>query len=321
MREKTSETSGRTSEQEGSAPAVPKEVADGTAEAPRLVTPALLRQWSLPDPGGSKYDRGQVLAVGGARATPGAVMLAGIAALRMGAGRLSIGLARSVVPHVAVAIPESGAFGLDEDDRGSVTGKDAAEVLGTETERSQALLIGPGLDEADGSRRVLEQLLPLVDESATVVLDAYGATVLPQLDPELLAPLAGRLVLSPNTGELAMLLEREEVGEDLAGAVLECAERYGAAVGCGKLVGWEGALWEITAGDTGLGTSGSGDVVAGAMAGLLSRGASPVQAVIWAKHVHAQAGEELAAEFGRVGYLAGELGRQLPRVMSTLRGD
>lgn len=300
---------------------VPDEVAGGTPDSPRLVTPALLREWALPDPGGSKYDRGQVLAVGGARATPGAIMLAGVAALRMGAGRLSLGLARSVAPQVAVAIPECGAFGLTEDEHGSVTGEDVGELLGSEAERSGAVLIGPGLDEPEGSLRVLTELVPRIPAEVPVVLDAYGATVLPRLDAELTASLAGRLVLSPNSGELAILLEREELGEDMAAAVLECAERYGAAVGCGTLVAWEGALWEITAGDTGLGTSGSGDVVAGAMAGLLSRGATLAQSVAWAKHVHAQAGEELAARFGRVGYLAGELGSQLPSVMSTLGGD
>lgn len=300
---------------------VPDDVTGGTATAPRLVTPALLRQWALPEPGTSKYSRGQVLAVGGDRATPGAIMLAGIAALRMGAGRLSIGLAESVAPHVAVAIPESGAFGLPEGARGSVTGEGAGDVLGSEAERSGAVLIGPGLDDADGSLRVLEELLPHIEKSTPVVLDAYGATVLPRLDDELASSLAGRLVLSPNTGELAILLERDDVDEDPAAAILECAERYGAAVGCGPLVAFDGALWEITAGDTGLGTSGSGDVVAGAMAGLLSRGASLVQAVVWAKHVHAQAGEKLSARFGRVGYLAGELGEELPRVMSTLGGD
>ena len=301
--------------------ALPEAVAGGTVTAPRPVTPALLRTWPLPSPGGSKYDRGHVMVVGGARATPGAVMLAGTAALRMGAGKLGLAVARSVAGHVAVAVPESGVFGLDEDADGSVTGHGIDDSLGAQVSRADAVLIGPGLDAIDGSERLLEEIVPLLPDSACIVLDAFGATALPRLDPRVLEALAGRLVLSPNPRELAYLLDRDDAGEHLGAAVLECAERYGAAVGCGTLVAWEGALWEITTGDTGLGTSGSGDVVAGAMTGLLSRGASPVQALVWAKHVHAQAGEELAARFGRVGYLAGELGAQLPRVMATLGGD
>lgn len=60
-----------------------------------VLTPALLRDWSLPKVDDSKYARGDVLVIGGARATPGAVLLAGLAALRMGAGRLSLGVAES----------------------------------------------------------------------------------------------------------------------------------------------------------------------------------------------------------------------------------
>ena len=81
---------------------------------PAVVTPALLRDWPLPAVGSSKYGRGQVLVVGGARGTPGAAMLAALASLRAGAGRLTLGVADSVAVAVAVALPESGVLGLPE---------------------------------------------------------------------------------------------------------------------------------------------------------------------------------------------------------------
>ena len=102
---------------------VPEAAAPGTAGDPRLITPMLLRAWPLPEPTGTKYSRGQVVVVGGARATPGAAMLAGVAALRMGAGRLSMAVAESVAPHVAVAVPESGVHGLPENASGSSHGR------------------------------------------------------------------------------------------------------------------------------------------------------------------------------------------------------
>ena len=69
-----------------------------------VVTPALLREWALPAVGSSKYGRGQVLVVGGARGTPGAAMLAAVASLRAGAGRLTLAVADSVAVAVAVAV-------------------------------------------------------------------------------------------------------------------------------------------------------------------------------------------------------------------------
>ena len=99
----------------------PSDVAAVTA--PTVVTPALLRGWALPEVGSSKYGRGQVLVVGGARGTPGAAMLAAVASLRAGAGRLTLAVGESVAVAVAVAIPESGVVGLPETSSGSVRGR------------------------------------------------------------------------------------------------------------------------------------------------------------------------------------------------------
>ncbi len=303
-------------------PRVPDEALGGTPDDPVLVTPALLRAWPLPQPGGSKYTRGEALVVGGARAAPGAVMLAGLAALRVGAGRLTLATAASVAPHVAVAIPESAVLGLPEDRLGSVTGVGAREVLEGDLGRSGALLLGPGLDDAEGAARLLVAVVGALPPDVPVLLDSYAATVLPDADDEVRDALAGRLLLTPNTGELARLVQRDGLAdEDVAGACLDAAERYGAAVACNETVVHDGSVWRVTDGDAGLGTSGSGDVMAGAVTGLLSREVHPAQALVWGKHVHAAAGNSLAALHGRIGFLAGELPPELPRVLRTLGGD
>ena len=96
---------------------------------PEPVTPTLLRAWPLPGGGSGKDDRGSVLVIGGARMTPGAVLLAGVAALRSGAGRLTLAVAESVAVPLAVALPEAGVLRLPETASGTVKGSSVAAVL------------------------------------------------------------------------------------------------------------------------------------------------------------------------------------------------
>jgi ADP-dependent NAD(P)H-hydrate dehydratase len=280
------------------------------------ITPTLLRAWPLPEPGGSKLSRGQVLVVGGAASTPGGVLLAGEAALRVGAGRLKLAVAESVAATVAVAVPESAVTGLPEGDGGTVLG-DGAARLEAGVDAADAVLVGPGLDDGDETAALLRALAPMLDDDTAVVLDAYALGVLPRLD-DLHDRLAGRLVLTPNPGEAARLLGEDEL-DDLATAVPRIAERFGAVVTCQDVVAApDGRRWAASSGFAGLGTSGSGDVLAGAVTGLVARGADLDQAACWGTHLHAAAGDRLAARVGPLGFLARELLDQLPLVMVEL---
>lgn len=294
----------------------------GSVSAPRLVTPDLLRSWPLPEPAGSKYARGQVLVVGGSSTTPGAAMLASTAALRMGAGRLSVATSEGVAVQLSVALPECGTLPLPQDEQGSIRGERIEELLGDEIKRADAVLVGPGLRGGDGTARLVAAIAGMLPDGLAVVLDAAAITMLPDLDDASITALGGRLVLTPNAYELARLLDVEEVGqEDLARGSLLVSEKLDAVVACGPWIAADGGLWRVATGDTGLGTSGSGDVVSGALVGLVARGASPLQATVWAKHVHAAAGDVLAARWGRVGFLASEIVPELPLVLRSLGGS
>jgi ADP-dependent NAD(P)H-hydrate dehydratase len=255
--------------------------------APTIVTPHVLRDWPLPAPGSSKGSRGRVLVIGGARRTPGAALLAGRAALRVGAGVLTFAVASSVAVQVAVAVPEAGAVGLAENAAGSVTGEDL-ELLEHDLSGADAVLIGPGLDDPDFAETLLRGLLPRIPDGVPVVLDAFALGVLDRLG-DAAAAVAGRLILTPNQAEAHRLLGQDpdsEVEPDLA----EVARRYGAVVYCQQsMVNPAGERWEGSSGHGGLGTSGSGD--------------------------------RLAIEVGPLGFLAGELADRLPTVMAELAGS
>ncbi|NII49891.1 NAD(P)H-hydrate dehydratase [Frigoribacterium endophyticum] len=277
-----------------------------------VVTPDLLRGWELPSAGAGKYSRGQVVVVGGAARTPGAAMLGAWAALRVGAGRLTLAVAGSVAPHVAVALPEAGVVPLGETDGGHVVGSSLARAS-SDLEGADAVLAGSGLDDADEAEALVRLLPDLVGGDAVVVLDAFALGVLPRCG-DAVDPLRGRLVLTPNPSEAGRLLGRDV--DDLPSDLLEIARRWGAVVACQSFVASDdGRLWRSGAGHPGLGTSGSGDVLAGAVAGLAARGATPAQAAVWATHAHATAGDRLSVGVGPMGFLASELLDELPRVL------
>lgn len=284
----------------------------------RTVSPALLRAWALPEPKGAKRSRGQVLVVGGARSTPGAVMLGGLAALRAGAGVLHLATAASTAVAVAVAIPEAGVTGLAESASGAVLGSSAA-LLAKQLSSSDAVLIGPGLDDGEQARDLLLGIIPQLPDRASVVLDAFALGSLRSAGQRI-EPVAGRLVLTPNTTELALLAGiAEDDIDDVPSVVRAVAASYSCVVTChGIIAGADGGFYDTAAGHAGLGTSGSGDVLAGAITGLLARGADPMQAACWGTYLHAAAGDRLAARVGRLGFIARELLAEIPLVLTEL---
>jgi ADP-dependent NAD(P)H-hydrate dehydratase len=317
---------------------------DSANTAATLITPTLLRSWPLPSAGSDKYSRGAVLVIGGGRRSPGAALLAGTAALRAGAGRVTLAVAESVAVQLAVTLPEAGVIGLPQSAGGSVGDAGLQDLL-EDYDSADVVLIGPGLDDIGQTEALLRGLLrhdsskdPEQRSDPTVVLDAYALGALPRLVDEL-GPWAGRLILTPNPTEAAILLGRD-TGE-LAADVVELAGKYSAVVSCQGMIAGPPAVgnpdggspdggssaadfpvtgdhWEITTGYGGLGTSGSGDILAGAIAGLRARGTSDAQAACWGTHLHAAAGDRLASRVGSLGYLARELADELPPLMMEL---
>jgi hydroxyethylthiazole kinase-like uncharacterized protein yjeF len=273
----------------------------------QVITPGMLREWPLPDPQGSKESRGTVLVVGGARFTPGAVLLAGVAALRAGAGRLQMAVEASTATALSIAVPEAKVIGLPDND----------DLLRELAGRADVLAIGPGLDDVEDTARVLREVLEAARDDAAIVLDAYALGALSK-DPGLIKGRPQRVVLTPNVTEAEYLLGREP-GEDLAAEARVLAGRYEAVVSLyGHIAAPDGRAWREESGDAGLGTSGSGDVRAGIVAGLLGRGADPAQAACWGAFAHAVSGQRLAPRYGRTGFLARELVDELSYTIATV---
>ncbi|HEX2525826.1 MAG TPA: NAD(P)H-hydrate dehydratase [Geminicoccus sp.] len=291
-----------------------------------VVDAGLLRGMKLPahEEGGDKDVRGSVLAIGGSRRVPGAIMLSAVAALRAGAGRLGIGTCQTTAVQLGLAIPESMVMGLPETEGGDIA-PEAAALLMERASRSDAILIGPGMTDRKTGCQLTAALLAEL-EGPAFVLDAGAMRgILEHRD--VMRRHAGRVVITPHAGEMASLLDmsRDDVLADPLAAARRAASQLQVVVAmkgrCTRIVTPEGRAWASSQGNVGLATSGSGDVLAGIIAGLMARGAPPLHATVWGVFTHGEAGRRLALEVGPVGYLARELLDGIPTILADLGGQ
>ncbi|MBI3287479.1 MAG: NAD(P)H-hydrate dehydratase [Chloroflexi bacterium] len=290
---------------------------------------------------------GKVLVVGGSANYTGAPYLASAAAARVGAGLVTLGIAHSLHGILAAKLEEV-TFLLLPHDLGSLT-PEAAKLLWERLTEYQALLLGPGLGREPGTIEFVHHFLG-VDHSPTrrgigflgsqasepetgqawppLVLDADGLNALAQA-PEAAkwwTHLRAPAILTPHPGEMSRLLDTsvETIEKDRMGTALRAAERWGQVVvlkGAHTLVASpEGELTISPFANPGLASAGSGDVLAGSIAGLLAQGLLPYQAAVVGVHLHGLAGELARQELGDAGMLASDLLPLLPKAIKRIRG-
>jgi ADP-dependent NAD(P)H-hydrate dehydratase len=275
---------------------------------------AVLAGWPLPMPAvdDDKEDRGRVLLVAGSTELPGAPLLAGVAALRAGCGKVLVATDASIALPLGLAMPEARVLALPQDARGGLA-VDGVPAIAAWSTRSASVLIGPGL-VGPSCTAFVRALLPHL-AGLPVVLDASAMEAVASLPPI-------DALVTPHAGEMAHLTgkDRAAVEGDPASAASQAAARWNAIVALKGAVTFiatpQGRLWRHDGrGLVGLATSGSGDVLAGLVAGLAARGAALEQAAVWAVALHARAGAALARRRGTLGYLARELADEVPSLL------
>ncbi|MBV8685648.1 MAG: NAD(P)H-hydrate dehydratase [Alphaproteobacteria bacterium] len=265
-----------------------------------------------------KEERGRLLVVAGSRELAGAALLAGVGALRAGAGKLQIATAESAAVPLSVAVPEARVVGFAETEEGCFAPAGIARLLKL-VEGVQAVTIGCGLQHGPPLDALLDALFAC-GAGMPLVLDA---AVLGSLAPraEALRAWGGGAIVLPHSREMARLLEceAEEVEADPLAAARAAAERYDVvALVKGQysfIAHPDGRAFRFEGGGVGLATSGSGDTLAGLVGGLAARGADPLTAALWGVYLHGEAGRTLAKRVGRIGFLARELLDEVPALM------
>ncbi|MGQ9477039.1 MAG: NAD(P)H-hydrate dehydratase [Candidatus Bipolaricaulia bacterium] len=272
-----------------------------------------------------KGDYGKVFVLAGSRGYTGAAALAAEAALRAGAGLVTLGFPASLDPVMETKLTEVIKHPLPEAD-GSLAFAALEEIeRALQAQLQDVLALGPGLSRRPETARLVKELVKRVSPSLPIVIDADGLNNLSD-EPGLIREAAakggeGRLVLTPHPGELSRLSKQTiaEIEADRVGAARSFATEYNVVLalkGVPTVVALpDGRCYLNSTGNSGLASGGSGDVLTGLIAGLMGQGLKPWEAAVCGVFLHGLIADRLKPETGERGMIAGDLVRKLPEVL------
>lgn len=289
---------------------IPRLLIDSQPLQRALLTAAWCRGHLPPrSPAGHKGEYGHVFIVGGSEGLTGAVKLAGEAALRAGAGLVTIGVPTSLHPALECSTLEVMTRPLPETPTKSLAPAAAEAVLGW-LQQGTVLGLGPGLGRHPDSISLVREVLPQVQ--VPLVVDADGLNALAG-HTEIFSRVKAPLVLTPHPGEMARLtgLSTAEIQHDRLGVAERAAREWPAVVvlkGARTVVAApDGRTFINPTGNPGLATGGTGDVLTGIIAGLLAQGLPATEAAAVGVYLHGLAGDLAARRQGQRGVIAGDL--------------
>lgn len=260
-----------------------------------------------------KGSYGRVVLIGGSIGMSGAISLAGLGALRGGAGLVYLACPRSVWSAVAAIEPSYLTVPLPEDSLGRLAIPSIPEIM-TACQNADAVAIGPGLGQSDELREVVSQIIREVDVPCVVDADALNLLV-DRLG--LFASARSLRVLTPHPGEFARLtgLPIREIQAHRESLAVEFAQRHRVVLvlkGAGTIVTDGDRLFINRTGNPGMATGGTGDVLTGLITSLIAQGADPFDAACLGCHLHGLAGDIAAEELSPPGMIASDLPKYLP---------
>jgi len=272
------------------------------------------------EPDVHKGSRGHLLVLAGSPGKTGAAALASLAALRAGAGLVTLGIPRSLNPILESKLTEAMTHPLPETEAGTFSLEAEEEILRLLQGKS-AMALGPGISTHEDTVLLVRRLVSHCP--VPIVIDADGLNALAgDLTP--LRSGRSQAILTPHPGEMARLtgLKNSEVQADRVGLASRFARDHGCHLvlkGARTIIaGPQGSIHVNPTGNPGLASGGSGDVLTGLLGGFLARGLPPEKAALCGVYLHGLSADLLAEKIGQAGILAGDLIEVIPSLMAAL---
>jgi len=265
-------------------------------------------------PDAHKGTTGHLLVVAGSPGKSGAAAMTSIAALRSGAGLVTLGIAETLNAVLESQVLEAMTAPLPETQPG-VLGESAFDTIKILMAGKKCVAIGPGLGQAEKTRKLVHKIVKF--SSIPLVVDADGLNNLAG-QAQILKSAKAPVILTPHPGEMARLMDTG------IGAVqhdrIKCARDFAAGFnvhvilkGAGTVIAHpDGRVFINPTGNAGMASGGMGDVLTGIIAGLITQGLSPEDACRAGVYLHGAAADSLVETIGPYGYLAGDLMGAIP---------
>jgi NAD(P)H-hydrate epimerase len=274
-------------------------------------------------PNSHKGDYGHVLIIAGSQGKTGAAALSCQAAVRVGAGLVTLGIPESLNNIMEEKLTEVMTEPLTEEEHGFI-GIGSFEKIEGLMKGKKVLALGPGISTHEDTVKLVHKIL--VESTIPLVIDADGINAL-SFDLGLLKRAKVPVVLTPHPGEMARLvdLSSKEIQKDRITIARDFAKQHGCYLvlkGTRSLIAEpEGNIFINPTGNAGMASGGMGDVLTGMIPGFISQGYDVVTSTKLAVFVHGLAGDLVALEKGPVGLIAGDLVNEIPRVLKAFIED
>lgn len=270
-------------------------------------------------PNTHKGTYGHVLVIAGSPGKAGAALMAGRSALRTGSGLVTLAIPKNLRVHLEIPTLEVMTASLPETVKGTVS-IDAYDEIMKLTHDKRVLALGPGLSTHPSTVELVYRLIRTVE--IPMVIDADGINAV-ALNSEVLLEAKAPIVLTPHPGEMARLVPNNPIQNNRIPVARETAQKYNVYIalkGARTIIASpDGNVFVNPTGNPGMATAGSGDVLTGIIAGLISQNVIPIEATKTGVFLHGFAGDMVAEEKGDYGTIAGDILEAIPYAIKRIR--